>query len=91
MKSSKLNQVILGSLNILVATGAMAQGHVISSNSNVNNDVVKLNNVSLKSIESSWLQVPAMCKARGFNASPVAVENINIDSNILNIYSKFGV
>lgn len=34
----------------------------------------KLNMDSLKSIEGSWLKVPGMCKAKGFNANPLSLE-----------------
>lgn len=34
-----------------------------------------LNAASLKSIESSWINVPHICKAKGFNAEPVALSN----------------
>ena len=34
-----------------------------------------LNAASLKSIESSWINVPHICKAKGFNADPAHVMN----------------
>ena len=49
----------------------------------------KLNMASLKSIESTWLQIPNACKAREFHADPVSLENKKISKSIQNIYASF--
>jgi hypothetical protein len=45
-----------------------------------------LNQASLRAIESSWLLVPASCKARGFNAEPIALKEPEQRSEILALY-----
>ena len=49
----------------------------------------QLNLASLKAIESSWLQVPASCKAKGFNAEPRAIEAEALRADVLAIYQNF--
>ncbi|MGZ3772644.1 MAG: hypothetical protein ACXVCY_14750 [Pseudobdellovibrionaceae bacterium] len=99
MKNINLNKAIMGSLNI-IATGSALLNYqsanadsisIKSEKAEMSNKVVSLNGVSLKAIESTWLAVPAMCKARGFNASPITIESKTADADILNIYSKFEV
>lgn len=81
--------VVIGAMNLLVVASpllASEVSHVITADKKIE----KLNATSLKSIESTWLQVPNACKARGFNASPVALENNKTRLHIQNIYASFG-
>ncbi len=83
-------RVLIGAMNLLAVGSPMLVSHV-SYAATSDQKIEKLNVASLKSIESTWLKVPNACKARGFNASPVSLENKEIASNIQNIYASFGV
>lgn len=83
-------RVLIGAMNLL-AVGSPMLVSQISHAATTDQKIEKLNVASLKSIESTWLKVPTACKARGFNASPVSLENKEIASRIQNIYSSFGV
>jgi hypothetical protein len=48
----------------------------------------QLNVASLKAIESSWLQVPASCKAKGFNAEPRTIETEALHADVSAIYQN---
>lgn len=48
---------------------------------------VDLNRASLAAIESSWLEIPRMCKAREFHASPVAVKAEPLSEAVARIYA----
>lgn len=88
MIEKKSAGVIIGAMNLL-AIGAPV---LASQNLNVqfqNNKMEQLNIASIKSIESTWLKVPAACKARGFNASPVSLKVKATASHIQSIYSSF--
>lgn len=44
------------------------------------------NRASLASIESTWLKIPNSCKAKGFNAEPVAIEHAALSSAVAAVY-----
>lgn len=50
-----------------------------------------LNVASLKSIESTWLKVPATCKARAFNADAVQLTQKAAHHRIQAIYASYKV
>lgn len=82
-------RLLMGALNLLAIHSPML---VTTTAQAVANDhqMDQLNQASLKSIESTWLKVPAVCKARAFNASPVALNTSAVNSDIQSIYSSFG-
>ncbi|MEN0060249.1 MAG: hypothetical protein AAGB31_15530 [Bdellovibrio sp.] len=82
-------RVLVGAMNLLAVGSPMLTNH-LSHAATADQKFEKLNVASLKSIESTWLKVPNTCKARGFNASPVSLENKEISSHIQNIYASFG-
>lgn len=82
-------RVLIGAMNLLAVGSPMLVSQV-SHASTADQKIEKLNVASLKSIESTWLKVPNACKARGFNASPVSLENKEIASHVQNIYASFG-
>ena len=82
--------VLIGAMNLLVVGSPMLASQV-SHAAPADQKIEELNVASLKSIESTWLKVPNSCKARGFNASPVSLENKAISAHIQNIYASFGV
>lgn len=47
------------------------------------------NTASLKSIESSWIEVPRSCKAKGFNAEPITVIHGPLRAEVAAIYGLF--
>jgi hypothetical protein len=49
-------------------------------------DMTGVNTASLKSIESSWLEVPRSCKAKGFNAEPITITHQPLRSEVAAIY-----
>lgn len=82
--------VILGALNLLIAGNPLLANqdhHGFSAEKNIE----KLNVASLKSIESTWLKIPTVCKARGFNASPISLEVKSMNSQVQQIYNSFDV
>lgn len=82
--------VILGALNLLIAGNPLLKNqdpHEFT----VEKNIEKLNVASLESIESTWLKIPTVCKARGFNASPISLEVKSMNSQLQNIYNSFGV
>jgi len=83
-------RVLIGAMNLLVVGSPMLVGQA-SHAATTDHKIEKLNVASLKSIESTWLKVPGACKARGFNASPISLENKEIASHVQNIYASFGV
>lgn len=83
-------RVLIGAMNLL-AVGSPMLVNQVSHAAAADQKIEKLNVASLKSIESTWLKVPNACKARGFNANPVSLENKEIASHIQNIYASFGV
>lgn len=90
MVEKKSAHVLIGAMNLLAVGSPMLAGQV-SYAAISDHKIEKLNVASLKSIESAWLKVPNACKARGFNASPVSLENKEISSHIQSIYASFGV
>lgn len=83
-------RMLIGAMNLL-AVGSPLLVSQVSYAATTNEKIESLNVASLKSIESTWLKVPNTCKARGFNAHPVSLENKEMASHIHNIYSSFGV
>lgn len=55
-----------------VALGSTAQA--IAPTVDTQAPVEQLNQVSLQSIESSWLRMPTTCKAKGFFAEPSVIQ-----------------
>lgn len=83
-----MKKVLLGAVNLIVASSpfvAQAEMPVVDQKQKVE----AYNVASLKSIEGSWLNVAAACKARGFNASPVELMDTSISSAAANIYAEF--
>ena len=88
MIEKKSASVIIGAMNLLAIGAPMLasqSAYVHSSDKKME----QVNIASIKSIESTWLQVPAACKARGFNASPVSLEVKEMASHIQSIYSLY--
>lgn len=80
---------LVGAMNFLAVASPMLASQV-SHATTADQKTEKLNVESLKSIESTWLEVPNACKARGFNASPIPLENKKVSSLIRSIYASFG-
>ena len=83
-------RVLIGAMNLLAVSSPMLVSQV-SLAATTDQKIEKLNVVSLKSIESTWLKIPNACKARGFNASPASLENKEVATHIQSIYTSFGV
>ena len=90
MIKKKSASVIIGAMNLL-AIGAPMLGRQIQSVHFSDKKMEQVNLASIKSIESTWLKVPAACKARGFNAKPVSLEVKEMEAHIQNIYSLYHV
>ncbi len=80
--------MLVGVLNLLAVGSPMLTSQV-SHAANIEEKTQVLNEASLKSIESTWLEVPNTCKARMFNASPVSLDNREVASHIQSIYASF--
>jgi hypothetical protein len=64
----------------------VAQAQASSPASPAPTDMTGVNTASFKSIESSWLQVPSSCKAKGFNAEPITVTHQPLRPEVAAIY-----
>ena len=76
MKESHSKSAFIGAMNLLMVSApafADQSSGLENHGPEEKQPQVALNAASLKSIESSWLEVPATCKARGFNASPITL------------------
>ncbi len=82
--------VIIGAMNLLAIGSPMLASQSLNVHFS-DKKMEKVNMASIKSIESTWLKVPAACKARGFHASPVSLEVKKTASHIQNIYSLYQV
>ena len=88
MIEKKSNRILIGAMNLLAVSSPMLVSQVSHADP-ADQKIEKLKVASLKSFESTWLKVPNLCKARGFDASPVFLENKEISSHILKIYASF--
>jgi len=89
MVETKGARLLIGGMNILAASSPLLVSQV-SHAGTADQRIEHLNMASLKSIESTWLNVPNSCKARAFNASPVSLGHSEVASEIQNIYASFG-
>ena|ERR1700722_5994136 len=53
------------------------------------NDAATVNAATLQSIESSWLQVSHVCKAKGFNADPSSLALQQQSEKVSAVYHSF--
>ena len=49
--------------------------------------VADLNRATLASIESTWLEVPRACKARGYNVEPITIVSEPLGPEVAAIYA----
>lgn len=80
--------LVLGAMSLLAAQGQLltnTQPAVPAAERKIE----ALNAASLKSIESSWLEISASCKARGFNADPVSLQQKEARAEIQAVYALF--
>ena len=92
-KSRNVSKLVV-SLVALVAgvfQGTQAMAHSPAPAQTKQPDALDLNIASLASIESTWLQVPNVCKAKGFNAEPVSIPNQRISLEAQAIYAAAGI
>jgi hypothetical protein len=73
-------------LAVMASLLPMAQAQASPEPSQTKMDMNGVNTASLKSIESSWLEVPRSCKAKGFNAEPITVTHQPLRPEIAAIY-----
>lgn len=90
MNKNNTARALLGAINLITVSSPMLVNQV-SYAATTDQKIEKLNVASLKSIESSWIKVPIICKARAFNASPVQLEDQVAASHVQSIYESFGV
>ncbi len=83
-------RVLVGAVNFLIAASPLAP---VQNTQALNSEskTEKLNVASLKSIESSWLKIPAACKARGFNADVSPLATSSVSPGIRDLYASFNV
>ena len=68
MFKNKQIQLFIGALNLFALTSSQVT-HALEAPATAKKQETQ-NMTSLKSIESSWLKIPAVCKAKNFFASP---------------------
>ena len=89
MFNKKKANLVLGALNLLVA-GSPILAHA-SEPGPTEKKQEQLNAASFKSIEGTWLQVPTICKAKNFNASPNSGAVHDLSSVAKSVYSSYAV
>ena len=89
MKDSYSSRALIGAMNLFVVSAPALANHGVGVENPVQEQTA-LNTASLKSIESSWLEVPAACKARGFNASPISLDQKEASTVARDVYATFG-
>ena len=82
-------KLLLGALSLMSLNSSAAPLTENSFSNMESQKAQQLNTVSLSSIESTWLAVPATCKARGFNASPTTLENAEASAPVQAIYASY--
>jgi hypothetical protein len=87
VKQSKNIQIMMGALNLLALVSPMAVR--AGNHSGREQKQEQLNATSLKSMESSWLKVPALCKAKGFNANPVSLDSQELSAFAKTAYASY--
>lgn len=84
----------LGLISLNLATLAMnffsAQAQAQTDMSQTSKRAETADSASLKAMESTWLKVPPACKAAGFNAQPVALNNDAISLHASSVYQSYG-
>lgn len=90
MVENNRSRVLFGAMNLLAVSSPLLLSQAAHA-ATADQKIEKLNVASLESIESTWLKVPMKCKARGFNASPISVENKALGAHIRKLYASFGV
>ncbi len=88
MIKTNSGKALIGAVNLLTIGTPMLANQSFHG-ALMDNKMEQVNFASIQSIESTWLKVPLACKARGFNASPMSIENTQVASSIQNIYSSF--
>lgn len=89
---NNLKKVTIAALQTTVAVGSMSSIAVAANHqADQKPSQIDINRTSLKAIETSWLNVPRVCKAAGFNAQPVALSVEMRSESVNSIYSKFAV
>lgn len=82
------SHLLMGAMGLLaINSPVLVDPAIMGSDSSQKMEV--LNRASLKSIESSWLAVPKVCKARGFNADPVSQDHKVARDRVQAIYASF--
>ena len=91
LKIKKLKAIGAASTHLL-ALASLINGFrpatVVVSADSKTDATERLNMASLKSIESSWLQVPGICKAKGFNAEPIIIQSEALRSDVSALYKN---
>lgn len=88
MNDSQRLGLILGAMN-LVAAGAPIIADQAAAAAAREEKTEVLNTASLQAIESTWLKIPTMCKARHFNADPVPQTRREARPEVQALYASF--
>jgi hypothetical protein len=89
---NNLKKVTLAALQATVAVGSMSSLAVAADHQfDQKPSQIDINRASLKAIEASWLNVPRICKAAGFNAEPVSLPIEARSQSVNSIYLHFAV
>ncbi len=92
MNLKRTSPYILGAVNLIVATASnLVFAKAVETKKIFDPSAHQLNQDSLKSIESSWLQIPQICKARNFNADPVQHKKSDLAPHVGSIYASYDV
>lgn len=90
MFKKKSAEIVFGALNLLAVGMPMLSSQDLHA-AVTESQMTQINSATIKSIESTWLKVPKLCKARNFNASPVSLQTQQMASSLQSIYSLYQV
>lgn len=89
--TKNVNHAALAALQIIAVSGGLAQTidqQTVAATPKAETQAVA-NQLSLASIEESWLQIPRMCKAAGFHAQPTPIVPSERSKDVQSLYSTF--
>ena len=82
-----------------IATTALTLVSIFSINDRIqdhkqenveNKKMFELNQLTKKSIASSWFEIPDACKAKNFNADPIVIDRKELSVEVAQIFNTLG-
>ncbi len=88
MSYSSSAKTIIAAINLISSGGPLLASEIPAA-AHQSPKQADLNLAAVPTFESTWLQVPIACKARGINADPNFIADHAMPSDIQNIYANY--